>query len=123
MGAPEPVEAARLAELGERQKKGELKAFISYTDSVSIYLVYTVIVAVYTMMGGFLAAAITDVIQGFLLTTFSLLLIPIGLARVGGFAGLHASVPDFMFRIFGSAATSEYAWYPILAIGLDTLCS
>ncbi|MCX6570575.1 MAG: sodium:solute symporter family protein [Candidatus Aminicenantes bacterium] len=118
-----PVEGARLTELGERQKKGELKAFISYTDSVMIYLVYTVIVAVYTMMGGFLAAAITDVIQGFLLTTFSLMLIPIALARVGGFAGLHASVPDFMFRLFGSAATSEYAWYTILAMALANLVS
>jgi len=116
-------EQARLAELGDRQKKGELKAFISYTDSVAIYLVYTAIVAVYTMMGGFLAAAITDVIQGFLLTTFSLLLIPIGLARVGGFAGLHASVPDFMFRLFGSAATSEYAWYTIMAMVLANLVS
>ncbi len=118
-----PADAQRLAELGDRQKKGELKAFISYTDSVSIYLVYTVIVAVYTMMGGFLAAAITDVIQGFLLTTFSLLLIPIGLHRVGGFAGLHAAVPDFMFRLFGSAATSEYAWYTILAMVLANLVS
>ena len=119
----EPVEAARLTELGERQKKGELKAFISYTDSVSIYLIYTVIVAVYTMMGGFLAAAITDVIQGILLTTFSLMLIPIALHRVGGFAGLHAAVPDYMFRLFGSAATSEYAWYTILAMVLANLVS
>jgi SSS family solute:Na+ symporter len=118
-----PEETARLAELGERQKKGELKAFISYTDSASIYLIYTGIVALYTMMGGFLAAAITDVIQGFLLTTFSLLLIPIGLHRVGGFAGLHATVPDFMFRLFGSAATSEYAWYTILAMVLANLVS
>ncbi len=118
-----PVEEARLAELGERAKKNELKAFISYTDSVTIYLVYTVIVAIYTMMGGFLAAAITDVIQGFLLTTFSLMLIPIALARVGGFAGLHAAVPDFMFRLFGSAATSEYAWYTIMAMALANLVS
>jgi SSS family solute:Na+ symporter len=118
-----PVEQARLTELGERQKKGELKAFISYTDSAAIYLVYTVIVALYTMMGGFFAAAITDVIQGFLLTTFSLLLIPIALHRVGGFAGLHAAVPDFMFRLFGSAATSEYAWYTILAMVLANLVS
>jgi SSS family solute:Na+ symporter len=117
------AEESRLTELGERQKKGELKAFISYTDSVMIYLVYTVIVAVYTMMGGFLAAAITDVIQGFLLTAFSLMLIPIALARVGGFAGLHATVPDFMFRLFGSSATSEYAWYTILAMALANLVS
>src|SRR5512136_1995397 len=118
-----PAEEGRLAELTERQKKGELKAFISYTDSVSIYLIYTVIVAIYTMMGGFLAAAITDVIQGFLLTTFSLMLIPIALHRVGGFAGLHAAVPDFMFRLFGSAATSEYAWYTIMAMVLSNLVS
>ncbi|MEN6560369.1 MAG: sodium:solute symporter family protein [Acidobacteriota bacterium] len=121
--ALDPAEAARLAELGERQKKGELKSFISYTDSISIYLVYTVIVAVYTMMGGFLAAAITDVLQGILLTTFSLILIPIGLQRVGGFAGLHAAVPDYMFRLFGSSATSEYAWYTILAMVLANLVS
>ena len=119
----EPVEAARLAELGERQKKGELKAFISYTDSVSIYLIYTLIVAIYTMMGGFMAAAITDVIQGFLLTTFSLMLIPIALHRIGGFAGLHAAVPDFMFKLFGSSATSEYAWYTIMAMVLANLVS
>jgi len=118
-----PGEEGRLAELAERQKKGELRAFISYTDPVSIYLIYTVIVAIYTMMGGFLAAAITDVIQGFLLTTFSLMLIPIALHRVGGFAGLHAAVPDFMFRLFGSAATSEYAWYTILAMVLSNLVS
>jgi SSS family solute:Na+ symporter len=118
-----PVEAARLAELGERQKKGELKAFISYTDSVSIYLIYTLIVAIYTMMGGFMAAAITDVIQGFLLTTFSLMLIPIALHRIGGFAGLHAAVPDFMFKLFGSSATSEYAWYTIMAMVLANLVS
>src|SRR5512136_2546033 len=118
-----PAEEGRLAELTERQKKGELKAFISYTDSVSIYLVYTVIVAIYTMMGGFLAAAITDVIQGFLLTTFSLMLIPIALGRIGGFAGLHAAVPDFMFKLFGSSATSEYAWYTILAMVLANLVS
>jgi SSS family solute:Na+ symporter len=119
----DPAEAVRLAELGERQKKGELKAFISYTDSAAIYLVYTAIVAVYTMMGGFLAAAITDVLQGILLTTFSLMLIPIGLHRIGGFAGLHAAVPDFMFKLFGSAATSEYAWYTILAMVLANLVS
>ena len=116
-------EETRLGELTERSKKDELKSSISYTDPVTIYLIYTAIVAAYTMMGGFLAAAITDVIQGILLTTFSVLLIPIALARIGGFAGLHAAVPDFMFRLFGSAATSEYAWYTILAMVLSNLVS
>ena len=116
-------EERRLDELNERMKKDELRSFISYTDPAAIYLIYTVIVAIYTMMGGFLAAAITDVIQGILLTTFSVLLVPIALCRIGGFAGLHAAVPDFMFRLFGSAATSEYAWYTILAMVLSNLVS
>lgn len=116
-------ERRRFDELAERSKKEELKAFISYTDPAVIYAVYTVIVAIYTMMGGFMAAAITDVIQGFLLTIFSIMLIPIALSRIGGFAGLHAAVPDFMFRLFGSAATSEYAWYTILAMVLSNLVS
>jgi SSS family solute:Na+ symporter len=116
-------EQKRLDELAERSKKDELRSFISYTDPVTIYLVYTVIVALYTMMGGFLAAAITDVIQGLLLTTFSVMLIPIALARIGGFASLHAAVPDFMFRLFGSGQTSEYAWYTILAMVLSNLVS
>jgi SSS family solute:Na+ symporter len=116
-------EQERLGELTERSKKDELRAFVSYTDAVAIYLIYTIIVALYTMMGGFLAAAITDVIQGILLTTFSIMLIPIALHRIGGFAGLHASVPDFMFRLFGSAATSEYAWYTILAMVIANLVS
>src|SRR5512135_2550225 len=123
LGVLPDEDGKRLDELAERSKKDELKSFISYTDPAAIYLVYTVIVAAYTMMGGFLAAAITDVIQGFLLTAFSILLIPIALARVGGFAGLHAAVPDFMFRLFGSAATSEYAWYTILAMVLANLVS
>ena len=116
-GGP-PDRARRAAEEGRAQGLHLLHRFRRRSTS-SI----RVIVAVYTMMGGFLAAAITDVIQGFLLTTFSLMLIPIGLHRIGGFAGLHAAVPDYMFKLFGSAATSEYAWYTILAMVLANLVS
>jgi len=116
-------EAARLAELRERDKKGELRSVVSYTNPFVIYAIYTIIVGIYTILGGFFAAVLTDVIQGFLITTFSLLLIPIGLAKVGGFSGLHAAVPDFMFALFGSASVSEYAWYTILAMVLANLVS
>jgi SSS family solute:Na+ symporter len=117
------AENARYQELSERLKRGELRAFISYTDPATIYAIYAVIVAVYTMMGGFVAAVITDVIQGILIITFSLLLIPLGLAKAGGFAGLHAAVPDHMFLLFGSTAMGEYAWYTILAMSLANLVS
>jgi SSS family solute:Na+ symporter len=118
-----PADKERFDELSERYKRGELRAFISYTDPATIYAIYAIVVAVYTMMGGFVAAVITDVIQGILIITFSLLLIPLGLARVGGFAGLHAAVPDHMFFLFGSTAMGEYAWYTIFAMALANLVS
>jgi SSS family solute:Na+ symporter len=116
-------ERARYEELDDRQKRGELHSFISYTEPIVFYIVYAVLIAAYTMLGGFTAAAITDAIQGVLIVTFSLILIPIGLSRIGGFEGLHASVPDYMFELFGSASTSEYAWYTILAMIVANIVS
>jgi SSS family solute:Na+ symporter len=116
-------EKARYEELNDRFKKGELRSFISHINPLLVYFVYGVIVAIYTILGGFIAAAITDVIQGFLIVTFSLMLIPLGLSKIGGLAGLHARVPDFMFNLFGSVTTSEYAWYTILAMVIANLVS
>ena len=116
-------EQTRYEELNEKNKRGELHSFISHTNPVLFYFIYTVIVGIYTMLGGFRAAAITDAIQGILIVTFSLILIPIGLHRIGGFSGLHASVPDYMFELFGSVTMSEYAWYTIFAMVLANLVS
>jgi len=113
----------RYEELNDRNKHGQLRAFISYTDPMVVYLVFAVVVSLYTVMGGFIAAVWTDVVQGFLIVIFSVMLIPLGLVRIGGFAGLHAKVPDFMFHLFGSVTTSEYAWYTILAMILSNLVS
>jgi SSS family solute:Na+ symporter len=116
-------EQARYETLSEKNKRGELHSFVSYTNPLLFYFIYAVIVGIYTMMGGFRAAAITDSIQGVLIIIFSLILIPIGLAKIGGFSGLHASVPDWMFELFGSATMSEYAWYTILAMVMANLVS
>ena len=116
-------EQTRYEELNEKNKRGELHSFVSYTNPVLFYFIYAVIVGIYTMLGGFRAAAITDAIQGILIVTFSLILIPIGLHRIGGFSGLHASVPDYMFELFGSVTMSEYAWYTIFAMVLANLVS
>ncbi len=113
----------RYEELNEKNKRGELHSFISHTNPVLFYFIYAVIVGVYTMLGGWRAAAITDAIQGLLIITFSMILIPIGLHKIGGFAGLHASVPDYMFELFGSVTMSEYAWYTILGMILANLVS
>ena len=116
-------EWARYQVLNEKNKRGELHSFISYTNPLLFYFIYAIIVSIYTMMGGFRAAVITDAIQGFLIITFSFILIPIGLHRIGGFSGLHATVPDYMFELFGSVTMSEYAWYTILAMVLANLVS
>ncbi len=116
-------EQARYEMLNEKNKRGELHSFVSYTNPLLFYFIYAVIVGIYTMMGGFRAAAITDAIQGVLIIIFSLILIPIGLAKIGGFSGLHASVPDWMFELFGSVTMSEYAWYTILAMVMANLVS
>jgi SSS family solute:Na+ symporter len=59
-----PEEQRRFDELSDRLKRGELRAFISYTNPAVIYAVYAFVVALYTMMGGFIAAVITDVFRG-----------------------------------------------------------
>ncbi len=114
---------ARYQVLKEKNKHGELKSFVSYVKPIWFYLIYAIVVCIYTMLGGFRAAVITDAIQGILIIIFSIILIPVGLAKIGGFAGLHATVPDYMFQLFGSEVMSDYAWYTIAAMALANLVS
>ena len=118
-----PEQIARYDVLYQKNVRGELKSFYSYTDPIAFYFIYGLVVAIYTIMGGFRAAAITDSIQGILIVIFSIILIPLGLAKLGGFAGLHASVPQFNFELFGSVSLSEYAWYTIMAMFFANLTS
>lgn len=113
----------RYEELNEKSKRGELRSFASHTNPVVFYLIFALIVGIYTMMGGFRAAAITDSIQGVLIVIFSFILIPLGLSKIGGFSGLHAAVPDYMFDLFGSGTLSDYGWYTILAMVIANLVS
>jgi solute:Na+ symporter, SSS family len=114
---------ARYDVLREKNKKGELRSFVSYVSEVWFYLIYVIVVGAYTMMGGFKAAALTDAIQGVLIVIFSVMLVPVGLSALGGFAGLHAAVPAHMFELFGSATLSEYAWYTVLGMVVANLVS
>ncbi len=109
-------EQERLAVLQEKMKRNELHAYISYLDMDVFYVVYALIVGSYTVLGGLFAAVLNDVIQSMLILVLSFMLLPVGLHALGGFRGLHERVPDYMFEIFGSAATSEYTWYFVLAM-------
>ncbi len=113
----------RYQELKSMNSKGELHSFVSYVNPVLFYFIFGTLVCIYVVMGGFTAAAITDSFQGILMIFFSILLIPFGLAAIGGFKGLHASVPEHMFWLFGTGTLSEYAWYTIAAMAFANLVS
>ena len=85
------TERARWDVLRQKQQRGELRSFVSHINQVWFFIIYAVVVGAYTMMGGFKAAAVTDAIEGLLIIVFSVLLIPVGLSRIGGLAGLHAA--------------------------------
>jgi len=114
-------EESRLHVLQDKKIKGELNAYISYVNLTVFFLLYGGITVAYVIMGGLFAAAFTDVIQGLLILFLSIILIPIGLAKLGGFAGLHATVPDYMFSLFGTSGLSEYTWYFVLAMVITNL--
>ncbi|HEY3875647.1 MAG TPA: sodium:solute symporter family protein [Candidatus Kapabacteria bacterium] len=111
----------RLAMLHEKEQKGEITGTISYLNLITFYILYGGVTAAYVIMGGLFAAAFTDVMQGIMIVFLSTILIPVGLAKIGGFAGLHARIPSDMFHLFGSGAGSEYTWWFVAIMALVNL--
>ena len=58
----------------------------------------TVMFILYSFVGGLVAAAWTDLFQGFLIIALSFMLIPLGWDVVGGLAGMKASLEPYRFR-------------------------
>jgi SSS family solute:Na+ symporter len=96
--------------------RGQLQPYITHLDPLMFYLVSTVLVAIFVMLGGLKASAMVDALQAILVIVISFILIPFGLAKVGGFTGLHEKVPAVMFNLFGGGGASEYTWYSIAAL-------
>ena len=107
--------------LALREGEGKLHAFISYLDLKTFYILYAILIAAYTILGGLFAIALVDVIQGILIIFLSLILIPLGLSAIGGIAGMQSKVPDAMTELFGSGAGSEYTWYFVAGLALLNL--
>ena len=96
--------------------RGELQPYVTYLKPVLFYLVSSLLVAVFVMLGGLKASAVVDAVQAILVIVISVILIPYGLAATGGVQGLHAKVPEVMFNLFGGGAMSEYTWYSIASL-------
>ena len=103
--------------LHDLNQTGQIRGFISYLPNPLIfYLVYSIVVGLYMIMGGFMAAVITDTVQGVLIVVFSFVIIPFGIAKLGGLGKLGEVIAPEKLSLFGTAATSDYTWYSILAI-------
>jgi Na+/proline symporter len=59
----------------------------------------TVLFILYSFVGGLVAAAWTDLFQGFLIIVLSFMLVPLGWGMVGGLHGMKASLEPFRFSL------------------------
>jgi Na+/proline symporter len=116
LAAPLTPSTPRYEELKGYYTRGELLPYVSHLKPVPFYLVSSLLVAIFVMLGGLKASAVVDAVQAVLVITISLILIPFGLYKIGGATGLHEKVPAVMFNVFGGGRASEYTWYSIGAL-------
>jgi Na+/proline symporter len=64
-----------------------------------IVVAMTAMFMLYSFVGGLIAAAWTDLFQGFLIIALSFMLIPLGFQVVGGLDGMQASLEPFRFSL------------------------
>ncbi len=114
-------EQAKLDTLRDRNTRGELHSYITVLNDVLFYAVFTVIVGAYIVMGGMAAAAVNEGLQSILIIVFSLLLIPTGLAAIGGWHALAEKVPARMFDLFGSANSGQFSVISLCGILLVSI--
>ena len=77
-------------------------------------LVLVVISAFFTMLGGLKAVAYTNVYQMILLIVVSLILVIVGLDKVGGIQALVDKVPADYWVMFKPNTDEAFPWLPIL---------
>ena len=77
-------------------------------------LVLLIISAFFTMLGGLKAVAYTNVYQMLLLIIVSLILVIVGLDRVGGISALVAKVPADYWVMFKPNTDEAFPWLPII---------
>ena len=113
-----PESATRYELLKDAYTRGALQPYVTYLRPVLFYLVSSILVAIFVMLGGLKASAVVDAVQTILVILISVILIPFGLMKLGGPSGLHEKVPAVMFNLFGGGGLSEYTWYSIGALFL-----
>ncbi len=83
-----------------------------------IVVAMTVLFVVYSFVGGLVAAAWTDLFQGFLIIALSFMLIPLGWDRVGGLSGMRAVLEPFHFSLATPSGIGPWAIAMLTVNGL-----
>jgi Na+/proline symporter len=83
-----------------------------------IVVVMTIIFVLYSLVGGLMASAWTDVFQGCLIIVLSFMLIPLGWQIVGGLDGMRASLPPVRFSLATPAGVGPWAIAMLTVNGL-----
>ncbi len=86
--------------------QGAAKVISVATDgavsSNRVVVLMTVAFIIYSYVGGLVAAAHTEFIQGLLIIVLSFMLIPSGLSEIGGFAAMREKLPEDFFLLFSA---------------------
>ena len=83
-----------------------------------IVVAMTVLFVLYSFVGGLVAAAWTDLFQGFLIIALSFMLIPLGWERVGGLAGMRAVLEPIRFTLATPSGIGPWAIAMLTVNGL-----
>ncbi len=84
----------------------------------TVVLVMTGTFLIYSFVGGLVSAAYTDFVQSFFILALSFLLIPLGLARVGGFTGVRETLSPEMLSM---VTPGDIGAFTILMLTLNGL--
>ena len=94
-----------------------------YNSFTAWVLIFSVVVILYTILGGMWSVAFTDVIQFVLMLGGSLILLPLAMSAVGWWPGLTEKLPEGALTLVRNSGT--YDWKFIIAIfllGIEWAC-
>lgn len=83
-----------------------------------IVVAMTVLFIAYSVVGGLIAAAWTDLFQGLLIIVLSFMLVPLGWGVVGGLHGMKASLPPTFFTLATPAGVAPWTILMLTINGL-----
>jgi Na+/proline symporter len=83
-----------------------------------IVVAMTVMFILYSFVGGLVAAAWTDLFQGFLIIVLSFMLIPLGWNVVGGLDGMQASLEAYRFSLATPSGIGPWVIFMLTLNGL-----